>query len=119
MNVNAKECYYYSRGQCWKGELCKFKHEEQRSIRRTPECFNGSGCRYLASGVCRFFHPRVGVQNPAEPRPQRAGFCIYSEECRRVPNCPFVHSAEDFPELAKSPNPPIAARRIAKDWEEY
>ena len=115
----SKECYYYNRGQCWKGESCKFTHNKSRSIRRTPQCYNGDSCRYLASGVCRFFHPKMGVQNPTEYTEERNVFCKYFEDCRRVPNCPYSHSEQDFPELQKSHNPPLGARRIAKDWEEY
>ena len=29
-----------------------------------PACMRGPRCNYLAAGVCSYFHPGVGVQNP-------------------------------------------------------
>ena len=117
---NSKECFYFIRGHCLKGDTCAFKHGNQRNY--TPECRNGSHCRYLSSGICSFFHPGVGVQRPKPEYSQAKngqGWCKYSENCFRIPNCPFIHSEEDFPQLPKTSKPPLGAERMANAWEEY
>ena len=118
------ECYYYRRGKCLKGNTCKFIHKELKDS--TPFCRNGIQCRYLASGVCSFFHAGIGVQNPKHKESfqepimnERRTFCRFLEDCNRVPNCPFIHSELDFPKLPNRNGPPLGARRIAEAWMEY
>ena len=117
-SVKSKECHYYNRGGCRRGDACRFTHIKQRDERIYPECRNGPRCRYMASGVCNFFHAGVGIQNPRHQEdPQQSSseqegrkFCRFLEDCSRVPNCPFLHSEQDFPRLP---------RRASQDWEEY
>ena len=126
-NVKSKECFYYNRGGCWRGDGCRFAHSKQNDQRIYPECRNGQRCRYLANGVCSFFHAGVGVQNPKpQEYPQQSAseqegskFCRFSEDCTRVPNCPLLHSEQDFPRLIRRNNPPLGTRRVSKDWEDY
>lgn len=123
--VNSKECFFYKNGKCTKGEFCRFLHIEHEHKQYTPKCRNGPSCRYLFSGVCSFFHPGFGVQNPL-PEPTKSkveqsgrSWCADFEDCSRVPNCPNLHSTEDFPKLVKTNKPPLGAKRVAKVWLDY
>jgi hypothetical protein len=128
--VNPRACRYFSRGFCWKGNECGFYNPQQspRVPEYTPQYRNGSWCRYLASGICRFFHGGVGVQSPpqgdqqpqsrpVQGKPNNRGWCHFMEDCIRVPRCPFVHHEEDFPPLVKK-NPPETQENIEK-WQDY
>ena len=119
--VQSKVCKYFVNGGCWKGfNECIFIHPHSPQESEAPRCRNGNGCRYLANGVCSFFHEDIGVQNPRNQFPnhqssqyqnlfqvQPRRWCRFLEDCNRVPYCPFVHAAEDFPELNQASNPPI------------
>ena len=120
---NGKECYYYRRGECLKGDLCSFKHQETIERTQTPKCRNGSRCRYFANGVCVFYHPGVGVQKPKlnesfQGQEDRV-WCRFAEDCFNVPNCPFIHDDQDFPELKKHNTPPIESKRLINAWMDY
>ena len=115
---------HFSRGDCWRGDACRFSHKSQGNERKYPICRNGPWCKYLSSGICSFFHHGVGVQKPrsqesAHQSQERRQFCRFTEDCRRVPNCPYLHSEQDFPKLPKKNCPPIGARRIIQAWAEY
>ena len=125
----SRVCRYFARGDCWKGDQCLFAHPDSSwgpNKRNIPACVNGPFCRFLRSGVCRFFHPAIGVQQPAEQRrcqpryqqdwQQNTGsrWCRHLEDCTRIPNCPFSHYEEDFPKLPNAKNPPEF-----QDWLEY
>ena len=126
--VNHQVCRYFSQGYCWKGNACAFSHpsEPPKMSGYTPACRNGPWCRYLAGGICRFFHRRVGVQSPQsqqQPQPVRGqqasprGFCEFMEECDRKNVCPFVHQDKDFPPLDK--NKPPENQENVQEWQEY
>ena len=129
-DVNVKLCRYFARGYCWKEKsLCTYSHD-QNSL-KTPECRNGPYCRYLASGSCSYFHRGVGVQNPryqsSNTSPQMADepktskrWCRYMEDCHRVPECPFSHYDQDFPQLTKNIPPGNSKTRTnVQMWQEY
>ena len=123
--ANVKDRFFFRNGHCLKGDLCTFAHNSSKSRRGTQKCRNGPYCRYLAGGVCSFFHPGIGVQNPkpeindANDEGQERAWCRYFKDCSQVPNCPDLHSKEDFPKLPKNNQPPIGAKRMANAWMEY
>ena len=132
-NVRKRVCRYFLNGACVKGKFCKFSHpQDMNFIPDVPFCRNGFRCKYLAQGVCSFFHKGVGVQMPkfqSEPEKnqesnqfhnqhQQNRWCKYQGDCFQLPECPFMHAEEDFPELTKSNQPPI--QKSAQGWwEEY
>ena len=130
--VGYKICKYFVRGGCFKGDQCLFSHPYEKQFKAAPKCRNGRNCPYLARGVCTFFHPMIGVQQPiADQQPSNQaqnnispprGWCRYREECRK-PNCNFSHPdydfdyEQDFPKLNNANNPPI--RQRSWGWEDY
>ena len=73
--VRSREvCFHWTRGQCLKGESCRFSHVGRQNTARpksvstdntrVPLCKNGASCDWLARGSCSYFHPRIGVQKP-------------------------------------------------------
>ena len=141
-------CRHFIRGDCWKGQSCMFYHPEQnrfKNVTNVAHCNNGIGCKYLASGVCRFFHQGVGVKNMMNQSQQRqeqqhfqqqhypqqqqqkyhqqhrqykeSTWCRFLEDCDRVPNCPFTHYEEDFPKLSETNNPPEARNRQRQTYQ--
>ena len=73
--VRSREvCFHWRRGNCVKGNLCRFSHVGSQNHSRTihtntpntrvPLCKNGASCDWLAKGSCSYFHPRIGVQKP-------------------------------------------------------
>ena len=114
--VPPQVCRFFVSGGCNRGNTCKFSHPEQLNDKEdVPECRNGARCRYLANGVCAFLHRGIGVQQ--RNRNQKRGYCLYMEDCRRVPYCSYAHTEEDFPKLNKTSKPPIA--RAASVWQMY
>ena len=123
--VGNKVCKYFDNGGCFRGNSCRFSHPKEKQ-QSTPHCKNGFSCRFLANSCCFFFHRGVGVQkqrnqevyqkrqnvNASKP------WCKYLEDCSRVPNCPFLHAEEDFPELPKTNPPPIRSETQGW-WEDY
>ena len=102
------------------------------TTKRVPACGNGASCEWLLKGVCSFFHPRVGVQKPwagkdgrqkarsqdrrqgqsipnrnqAQPNRQLGRIpCRFDGRCEKIPNCPFLHSLQDFPVFQGRRNP--------------
>ena len=119
-----KECYYFKKGHCLKGETCSFKHViTQRS--RVPECRNGSECKYLRNQICHFFHRGVGVQNTnlnyfkATNPARNTVWCKFNENCNRIQNCPFLHWNQDFPKLPNITKPPIWDQNNIQAWQDY
>ena len=125
-----------------------FYHPEQnrfKNVTNVAHCNNGIGCKYLASGVCRFFHQGVGVKNMMNQSQQQqeqqhfqqqhypqqqqqkyhqqhrqykeSTWCRFLEDCDRVPNCPFTHYEEDFPKLSETNNPPEARNRQRQTYQ--
>lgn len=54
--VKNKTCRYFIKGTCFKGNDCIFTHPEKEKLIFVPPCRNGSQCRYLVRGVCKFYH---------------------------------------------------------------
>ena len=108
-----KICRYFLNGGCSKGRFCRFTHPQEKQERRVPHCRHGNRCRYLAQGVCSFFHRGYGVQQQ-----KTKDLCNYMEDCVRVPNCPFAHSDQDFPKLTKTNHPPSGVR-VEGWWADY
>ena len=197
--VKSREvCYHWRRGNCFKGDSCRFSHVGQqnrnsistsRTSTRMPVCSNGSACEWLSKGSCSYYHPGIGVQKPwvkknsqqggrQEDRVRQGGLrgrsggeggrqedrgpagrqggprarsrgegegqedrrhagrqgglrtrfrgeggrqegrhtqrsiiqpdrlpCRFDGRCERIPNCPYLHSMEDFPPLQRRGNP--------------
>ena len=120
---NNKECYYFKKGSCFRGDTCTYKHEPQGPTIR--ECRNGTNCRYLRNGVCCFFHRGVGVQSPRSNCFETTNiasdesWCKFNPNCNRIPNCPYLHSNQDFPKLPKIAKPPFWHQNIAQTWQDY
>ena len=132
--VSNKRCKYYVNGGCHKNERCKFSHLHEKEMRAIPNCRNGTGCRFLARGICSFFHRDVGVQQPLNEQPndetnqnswqqnqnpwqQNQKWCRFQEDCFKIPNCLFTHYEKDFPKLAKTNNSPWT--KGSWDWQDY
>ena len=119
--IQKQSCRYFVKGNCWKGNQCKFYHEENRmkSSENTPDCKNGPGCPYLSRGVCRFSHVTHRNVPSSENNKIRNNdkWCRYQEQCYKIPNCGFVHRDSDFPNLPKTNNPPLWEN--IKMWLEY
>ena len=109
--VNKKECRYFKRGSCRKGEFCKFSHTKPK------ECRNGVTCRYLAQGRCKFEHQTISPGNQNRRENSGAfGYCLFGSQCRNLPYCPLVHYYNmDFPHLPASRNHPMEARGNARN----
>ena len=126
--VGNKVCKYFANGGCSKGQYCRFAHPQEKDFSSTPHCRNGNRCRFFANGTCFFFHRGVGVQKPRNQEPfngrnsrneiQPRAWCKFLEDCVRVPNCPFLHAEEDFPQLPKSNHPP-SERKVEGWWADY
>ena len=105
---NLRECRYFKRGNCRKGDNCKFKHTKKQI------CRNGASCRYFAQGRCRFSHSSEATTsqfvagNGGEFR-----YCLFGAQCRNLPHCPLIHYTMDFPYLLSSRNPSIMHKRNA------
>ena len=122
-------CLYSHVGQQQENTL---KSTSQSTTKRVPACGNGSSCDWLRKGVCSYFHPRVGVQKPwarkdgrqktqsqdrqqGQPSRNQAQTnrqitripCRFDGRCEKIPNCPFIHSLQDFPVFQGRRNPAI------------
>ena len=105
--------YFLSANGCWKGNECRYSHNiSVKKPQNVPMCRNGTRCFYLANRTCKFGHNMgAEVQNQTRFHPRRPKmFCKYVEDCLRVPNCPYIHSMEDFPELSLKMKPPVTGR---------
>ena len=99
IRVGNKVCKYFVNGGCFKGETCAFTHPSEKQFKEAPTCRNGSQCRYLANGVCSFYHRGIGIQRPRnqaqhhQTSPPDNSFqqsstkrwCRFLEDCNRVP----------------------------------
>ena len=112
--VKKRACYFFQKGKCYKGEQCRFSHDEKRKSTREniPECRNGDRCSYRVRGVCRYLHRNVKyqasqVQSSYQNNiPETTRWCKFLEDCNRVPNCTYKHYDEVFPRLPNVNNPP-------------
>ena len=109
VEVNRKECKFFKRGNCLKGNSCRFVHTRKESS-TNKECRNGNTCVYFARGHCKFAHKTnipqsVHVNNGSNTRQ-----CRYKEECFRLFNCQFLHSQQDFYNFARKNSPPMWQR---------
>ena len=114
-------CKYFIEGGCIKGNNCSYTHPQNKtygpSKQSSKQCRNGSDCQYLYRGVCRFVHSEnhgLFSRNYKNTNSNHTrAWCKFMEDCFKVPNCPFKHYEEDFPELKASYNPPTRA----KEWD--
>ena len=60
--VRKKICRYFAKGGCLKGNECIFSHPSEKQVESAPVCRNGLECRYLANGVCKFYHRQKWFQ---------------------------------------------------------
>ena len=122
-------CRHWRRGNCRCGESCGFSHVGHQltesvehistNSTRVPACKHDISCKWLARGICSYFHKNVGVQkpwisndnsekthknthpsnNPGDSQPSGMSVCRYGARCHKVPKCTFLHSLADFPTL--------------------
>ena len=123
--VKRKLCYFYLKDRCLKGEYCRFLHDENKkgSKQNISQCRNGASCIYLMRGGCRYSHSKIRGQEPQPKTPykntsgyQSNRWCMFLEDCNRVPYCEFKHYDEVFPQLPKMNTPPW--QRETR-WEDY
>ena len=105
---NRRDCRYFKRGNCRKGDHCKFRHEKK------PECRNGLSCRYFAQGRCKFNHSSEAIAQTNVGSVGDFRYCLFGAQCRNLPQCPLIHYNVDFPYLPSSRNPPTMAKRNAR-----
>ena len=98
---------------------------EAQATPKAIACRNGPSCSYLARGKCRFEHhldrnhkdrrgqsgedrrgqsgeDRRGQSGQGRRQQDNRGQCKFGRRCDRVPNCPWIHSLEDFPQYDKN-----------------
>ena len=113
-------CMFYHRGAGVQKMNKKNNHTFNKSNKNfsTPECRNGVQCWQLALGKCVFSHSGAREHNRNENRNYKfnKGYCYYMEDCSRVPNCPYVHYEQDFPQLPKTGKPPTNPR-VGASWQ--
>ena len=88
------------------------QHQQQQMQVKVQPCRRGQGCVFWAAGTCFFFHGGDGVQDmwqdnqqeQHDQQPHKTRACRYQEDCNRVPECPFSHYNEDFPQLGRNNN---------------
>ena len=131
-------CKHWRRGNCCQGESCGFSHVGHQNITTheggltksagfTSACRHGSSCEWLARGKCSYFHKNVGVQMPFVRRKnndkdqhqeaprgitRRRQECRHAANCRNFPNCIYLHSLEDFPDLLTGNQPIKPMRKV-------
>ena len=121
--VKPQLCKFFMRGNCVKGESCKFTHQETEKT-QVPLCRNGQRCTYFSRGICYFYHRGFGTQKPTiknknyQDKNVKGRWCNFRDRCNRIPNCPFIHRDQDFPELKKIKTPPLR-QEIPAWWKDY
>ena len=121
--VKAQQCRYFkTRRGCDKGDACPFSHGGRggapagQGEDRREECRHGRQCTYQQRPQgCKFRHSEPGSRQPlprhqqqqhrGEPARRRIRCDNRMEDCPKVPNCPFVHSMEEFPTLQAAQAP--------------
>ena len=118
-------CKHWRRGRCHWGSQCNFSHVGRQDIPSSANqstksasqaCRNGPSCSYLARGKCNFQHHmtqehqqrgqnqnRVHQSQGRRREDQNSGTrqraqCKWGRGCTKVPNCPHLHSLQDFPQ---------------------
>ena len=108
-------CKHWRRGRCHWGSQCNFSHvgrqdltnsEHQTTRSASPACWNGPSCSHLARGKCHFQHHKDDEHQQQGGRRREAqntgtrqrAQCRWGRECNKVPNCPHLHSPQDFPQ---------------------
>ena len=123
-------CKHWRRGKCNRGESCGFSHvghqtssDREGGLTKStgflPACRHGSSCEWLARGKCSYFHKNIEVHQVRTQNHEKAQYkeaprgnthsrleCRYAADCRKFPNCAYLHSMEDFPTLIAG-NPQI------------
>ena len=119
-----KTCRYFMRGHCIKGENCVFRHpnlthsrvQRNEYISSAADCRNGSNCRYLRMGVCKFNH---NLRANHDQRPQNnvmwgRNWCQYGDTCTRKQFCSLIHPSQVFPLMNQTNHPP--RNRQMQNW---
>ena len=93
-------CRHFLNGGCSKGQFCRYSHPTHNDVRRTPHCRNGPGCRFLANGVCSFFHRGFGVQQKRKDQQPKV-WCNYMETAKGSLIVPLFILMRIFPSFQK------------------
>ena len=109
VDVNRKECKFFRRGNCLKGNSCRFAHTRKASVIQ-KQCRNGNTCVYFARGHCKFTHKNTLPQNIQSNNGSNTRQCRYKEECFQLFNCQFTHTQQDFYNFARKNSPPMWQR---------
>ena len=113
---NRKECKFFKRGNCLKGNSCRFAHTKKESSNQRM-CRNGNTCAYFMRGQCKFIHEKTLPQNPHMNSNTNSRQCRYKEECFRLFNCQFAHSQQDFYNFARRNSPPMWQRNHQSSFQ--
>lgn len=111
-----KTCRYFLQNRCFKGQDCKFLHEEinqnlneQEANKNEPKmCKNGLKCIFLKQNRCQFYHkvaaqpfkqnvdrsdtrPSAGHGQQLRGSPNQVKLCRDGSSCDRSRRCKFRH----------------------------
>ena len=109
-------CKHWRRGRCDWGSRCNFSHvgrqdtprpERQPTTSASTVCRNGPSCVFLARGRCMFKHNEDREHQARMPSQERRQVaprtqCKWGRDCTKVPNCPHLHSLQDFPQYDRN-----------------
>ena len=109
-------CRHWRRGRCDRGSRCNFSHvghqdaprqERQSTKSASTVCRNGPSCVFLARGSCMFKHNEDKEHQTSRPSQERRQVapraqCKWGGDCTKVPNCPHLHSVQDFPQYSRN-----------------
>ena len=115
----SKECRYFRMGACIKGNACRFMHIKRLARNQVPEqahCNRGPECIFYLQKRCKFFHPRISVEN-SHRRQNIEKECRYGGDCWKQ-TCPFIHPDQVFQYTNNSNKPPIRSTQM-NAWMDY